>query len=58
MPGYSNYTENQIDVEIMSEISGFSLETIKEKLRKNSERLSFYGNIEEYSIKDNSCFFL
>ena len=45
------HTENRIDIEIMNEISGLSLETINEKLNKDSNNLSLDGNVVQILIK-------
>ena len=50
---YINQTENQIDVKITREISRFSLETIKEKLKEDSEKLDLSGNTAQLQTIKN-----
>ena len=57
MSGHSINTDNQIDVETMNEISGFSMETIKEKLKKDSDSLNLYGKTARTIEDSHSQFF-
>ena len=50
---YLNQTENQIDVEIVNGMSVFSLETIKEKLKEDSEKLDLSGNTAQLQTIKN-----